>query len=44
MEHTEEMAQEIAAVSAHIDAAIHRLLKCIRSFDETGGPGGCGPL
>ncbi|MEW5749002.1 MAG: DUF222 domain-containing protein [Candidatus Thermoplasmatota archaeon] len=37
MNATEELAQEIATLSAHLDAATHRLLQCIRSFDETGG-------
>ena len=37
METCEELAREIATLSAHIDAATHRLLECIRSFDETGG-------
>jgi len=32
-----ELAREIATLSAHIDAATHRLPACIRSFDETGG-------
>jgi hypothetical protein len=33
----EELAQEIASISAHVDAATHRLLECIRQFDECGG-------
>ena len=37
MRNDEELAQEIAILSAHLDAATHRLLECIRSFDETGG-------
>ena len=37
METCDELAREIATLSAHIDAATHRLLACIRSFDETGG-------
>jgi hypothetical protein len=37
MEHTEELAREIATLSAHLDAATHRLLQCIRRFDESGG-------
>jgi hypothetical protein len=37
MRDNEELAQEIATLSAHLDAATHRLLECIRSFDETGG-------
>ena len=37
MKNTEELAREIATLSAHIDAATHRLLECIRSFDESGG-------
>ena len=37
MNNTEELVREIATLSAHIDAATHRLLECIRSFDESGG-------
>jgi len=37
MNNTEELAQEIATLSAHLDAATHRLLECIRSFEQTGG-------
>jgi hypothetical protein len=37
MNNTEDLAQEIATLSAYLDAATHRLLQCIRSFDETGG-------
>ena len=33
----EELGQEIASLSAHLDAATHRLLECIRQFDEAGG-------
>lgn len=33
----EELAQEIASISAHVDAATHRLLECIRQFDDCGG-------
>ncbi len=33
----EQLAQEIASLSAHLDAATHRLLECIRRFDEAGG-------
>jgi hypothetical protein len=33
----EELGQEIASLSAHLDAATHRLLTCIRQFDEAGG-------
>jgi len=33
----EELAQEIAGISAHVDAATHRLLECIRQFDDCGG-------
>jgi hypothetical protein len=33
----EELDQEIAGLSAHLDAATHRLLECIRRFDEAGG-------
>ena len=31
-----ELADEIATLSAHLDAATHRLLECIRLFDESG--------
>ena len=37
MKNTEDLAQEIATLSAHLDAATHRLLECIRDFDESGG-------
>jgi hypothetical protein len=37
MESTEELGEEIASLSARLDAATHRLLECIRLFDETGG-------
>jgi hypothetical protein len=37
MSNVEELAQEIATLSAHLDAATHRLLQCIRQFDEAGG-------
>jgi hypothetical protein len=33
----EELGQEIANLSAHLDAATHRLLACIRQFDEQCG-------
>jgi hypothetical protein len=33
----DELADEIASLSAHLDAATQRLLACIRSFDESGG-------
>ena len=33
----EELGQEIASLSAHLDAATHRLLECIRGFDQGGG-------
>ena len=33
----EELGQEIAILAVHIDAATHRLLECIRHFDEAGG-------
>jgi hypothetical protein len=31
------LGQEIAVLAVHIDAATHRLLECIRHFDEAGG-------
>src|SRR5512137_3027673 len=37
MKNTEDLAQEIATLFAHLDAATHRLLECIRRFDEAGG-------
>ena len=37
MTSTEELGQEMASLSAHIDAATHRMLACIRRFDEAGG-------
>jgi len=37
MNTNEALAQEIATLSAHLDAATHRLLECIRSFDQSGG-------
>ncbi len=37
MSSVEELGQEIASLSAHVDAATHRLLECIRQFDEAGG-------
>ncbi len=37
MQSTEELGEEIASLSAHLDAATHRLLHCIRCFDEAGG-------
>jgi hypothetical protein len=33
----EELGQEIAVLAVHIDAATHRLLECIRHFDEAFG-------
>jgi hypothetical protein len=33
----EELSQEIAVLAVHIDAATHRLLECIRHFDEACG-------
>ena len=37
VETVEELGQEIASLSAHLDAAAHRLLECIRRFDEACG-------
>ena len=34
---TEQLGEEIATLSAHIDAATHRMLDCIRRFDQAGG-------
>jgi hypothetical protein len=33
----EQLGEEIASLSAHLDAAAHRLLECIREFDQAGG-------
>jgi hypothetical protein len=33
----EELGQEIAVLAVHIDAATHRLLECVRHFDEACG-------
>jgi hypothetical protein len=33
----EELGREIASLSAHLAAATHRLLECIRQFDEAVG-------
>jgi hypothetical protein len=33
----EDLSREIADLAAHMDAATHRLLTCIRQFDEVGG-------
>jgi len=33
----EDLSREIADLAAHLDAATHRLLTCIRQFDEAGG-------
>jgi len=37
MSSVEELGQEIADLSVHLDAATHRLLECIREFDQAGG-------
>lgn len=37
MDNVEELGEEIAGLSAHLDAATHRLLECIRRFDEACG-------
>ena len=37
MNNVEELGEEIASLSAHLDAATHRLLECIRRFDQEGG-------
>jgi len=37
MDTSEELGEEIATLSAHLDAATHRLLECIRRFDEAEG-------
>jgi hypothetical protein len=37
MANVEELGQEIASLAAHLDAATHRLLECIRQFDDAHG-------
>ncbi len=37
MDNVEELGDEIASLSAHMDAATHRLLECLRRFDEACG-------
>ncbi len=37
MQSPEQLGEEIASLSAHLDAASHRLLQLIRRFDEAGG-------
>jgi len=37
MDNVEELREEIASLSVHIDAATHRLLGCIRHLDEVDG-------
>ena len=37
MDNVEALGQEIASLSAHLDAATHRLLECIKRFDEACG-------
>jgi hypothetical protein len=37
MSSIEELGEEIASLSAHLDAATHHLLECIRLFDDAGG-------
>ena len=37
MSTVEDLSREIADLAAHMDAATHRLLTCIRQFDEAGG-------
>jgi len=32
----EDLGQEIADLAAHLDVAMHRLLECVRLFDESG--------
>ena len=33
----EQLGEEIASLAAHLDAATHRLLECIRQFDKANG-------
>src|SRR5512140_165336 len=37
MDNTHDLGEEIASLSAHVDAATYRLLECIRRFDEAAG-------
>ena len=37
MDNVEELGEEIASLSAHLDAGAHKLLECIRRFDEAKG-------
>jgi hypothetical protein len=37
MSSTDQLAEEIATLAAHLDAATGRLLSCIRVFDQEGG-------
>jgi hypothetical protein len=37
MNNVDELGQEIASLAAHLDAATHRLLECIRQFDDAQG-------
>jgi hypothetical protein len=37
MTNVEQLGEEIANLAAHLDAATHRLLECLRQFDATGG-------
>jgi hypothetical protein len=37
MTNVEELGEEIASLAAHLDAATHRLLECIRQFDDAHG-------
>jgi hypothetical protein len=37
MSNVEQLGEEIASLAAHLDAATHRLLQCIRQFDEAHG-------
>jgi hypothetical protein len=37
MANVEELGEEIASLAAHLDAATHRLLECLRQFDSAGG-------
>jgi hypothetical protein len=44
MDTPEALGEEIARMVAHLDAATHRLLTCIRQFDEAGEWGRQGAL
>jgi hypothetical protein len=44
MDNLQALGEEIARIAAHLDAATHRLLTCVRRFDESGEWGRQGAL